>query len=446
MTSCAEAKPDPSMRRGACPSLASPMQTGDGLLVRLRSAGPLMPAELRLLAALAERFGNGVLEVTARGNLQIRGLTASTVGSLGAAITNAGIAIIDGLAVETPPLAGFDPSEIADPRSLADVLRGAIAGQPALMLAPKLSIVVDGGGRFHLKDVAADLRLDALNRGDCVRWLLSLGGTARTARPVALLASERAVPAMMTLLVELSSLGPSARGRDLDADHIRRRWSDGTPAVLDESPRWLPAGIHDFGGGHIVLGLGLAYAQTDAGNLIAFLEQAEEMGATEVRLASRHGLLLLGLDREAAVIARQLAFSHGFLVAPEDPRNHIACCAGRACASALLDTKAVARLAVEAGRDFLDGSLTLHLSGCAKGCARPMVSPLTLVGAPSGYALVVNGTASVAPSAYTDESGIGTALARLNALVRENKDAGESAHSCLTRLGTGPIAAAFEQG
>ena len=26
----------PSLRRGACPSLATPMQTGDGLLVRLR--------------------------------------------------------------------------------------------------------------------------------------------------------------------------------------------------------------------------------------------------------------------------------------------------------------------------------------------------------------------------------------------------------------------------
>lgn len=435
------------MRRGACPSLARPMQTGDGLLVRLRPAGPLTPAELRSLAAAAERFGNGVLEVTARGNLQIRGLTKSTVGQLGAAITNAEITVIDGVAIETPPLAGVDPSEFADSRALADALRGAIAErQPALKLAPKLSIVVDGGGRFHLKDVAADLRLDALDQGHGVRWLLSLGGTARTARAVALLAAERAVPATTELLVQLSSLGPRARGRDLDADLIRSRWSDAAPAVLDESSRWLPAGIHDFGDGGIVLGLGLAYAQTDAGNLIAFLQQAEEKGATEVRLSPRHGLLLLGFDREAAAIARQLAFSYGFLVAPDDPRNHIATCAGRACASALLDTKAVARLAVEVGRDLLDGSLTLHLSGCAKGCARPMASPLTLVGAPSGHALVVNGTASVAPSAYTDENGIRSALARLNALARENKDAGESARSCLTRLGTGPIAAAFQQG
>ncbi|PLU82462.1 hypothetical protein BMJ22_12200, partial [Sinorhizobium medicae] len=63
-----------------------------------------------------------------------------------------------------------------------------------------------------------------------------------------------------------------------------------------------------------------------------------------------------------------------------------------------------------------------------------------------GYGLVVNGTASVAPSAYRDENGIRSAFAALNALVRENKDAGESAWSCLTRLGTAQIGAAFEQG
>ncbi|WP_034855859.1 precorrin-3B synthase [Sinorhizobium sojae] len=447
MTSCA-VKPDPSMRRGACPSLATPMQTGDGLLVRLRPAGALAPTDLRKIAIFAERFGNGLLEVTARGNLQIRGLTASTVAPLAAAIAEAEIAISDGVAIETPPLSGYDPGGIADPRPLAARLRAAIAEhQPELTLAPKLAIVVDGGGRFHLKDVAADLRLDALGGGGGVRWLLSVGGPARSALPVALLASEQVVPAVMEILAELSSLGPGARGRDLDADRIRQCRSDAAlPAVAEEISPWLPAGIHDFGDGRIVLGLGLAYAQTEASALIALVNGVEEMGATEIRLSPRHGFLVLGLSSEAATLAQDLALAQDLLISSDDPRNHIATCAGRACASALMDTKAAARLLAEAGSELLDGSLTVHLSGCAKGCARPTASPLTLVGAPSGHALVVNGTASVAPSAYTDENEIGSALARLNVLVRENKGAGESARSCLTRLGTGPIAAAFEQG
>lgn len=426
------------------------MQTGDGLLVRLRpAAGSLTPGELRALAALAENFGNGILEITARGNLQVRGLTTATVAPLAAGIADSGITIAEGVAIETPPLAGFDPGEIADPRPLAATLRVGIAERrPTLVLAPKLSIVVNGGGRFHLQDVAADLRLDALERADGLHWLMSLGGTARSARPVAVFEQERVVSAVIEVLAELSTLGPGARGRDLDADRMRQRWSPDVelPAMFDEPSPWLPAGIHDFGDGRIVLGLGLAYTQTDAGKLAAFLKGAEEVGATEIRLAPRHGLLVLGLSNEAATLARGHALSQGFLASPDDQRNHIATCAGRACASALMDTKAVARLLAETGSGLLDGSLIVHLSGCAKGCARPVASPLTLVGTPSGQALVVNGTASAAPSAYTDENGIDSALARLNALVRGNKDAGESALSCLTRLGTARIAAAFEQG
>ena len=159
------------MRRGACPSLASPMQTGDGLLVRLRPAADgLTPMEIEALAAAAAACGNGIIEITARGNLQIRGLTASTVPALAAAIGEAGIAIAEGVAIETPPLAGIDPDEIADPRPLASALRARIVcAQPALRLAPKLSIVIDGGGRFPIGEIAADHRHGARDGPDRAR-------------------------------------------------------------------------------------------------------------------------------------------------------------------------------------------------------------------------------------------------------------------------------------
>ncbi len=103
------------MRRGACPSLSTPMMTGDGLLVRLRpEKSGFALAELTAIADAAALCGNGILEITARGNLQIRGLTAQTVPLLSQKIADAGIAIAEGLAIETPPLAGLDPAEIAD--------------------------------------------------------------------------------------------------------------------------------------------------------------------------------------------------------------------------------------------------------------------------------------------------------------------------------------------
>ena len=65
--------PQAPARRGWCPSLMRPMPSGDGLLARVHPRlGILSAAQLRALAEAARRYGNGHLDVTARGNLQIR--------------------------------------------------------------------------------------------------------------------------------------------------------------------------------------------------------------------------------------------------------------------------------------------------------------------------------------------------------------------------------------
>ncbi|OCP15238.1 precorrin-3B synthase [Ensifer sp. LC163] len=457
MTSCAVPTPETtdaaaSMRRGACPSLVAPMPTGDGLLVRLRPLdGSLTLAQFSAVAAAARRFGNGVLEITARGNLQVRGLTALSVPGLAEAIGEAAITVPDGVAIETPPLAGIDPEEITDPRIVAAALRAEIAAQgAAFRLAPKLAIVVDGGGRFHLGEMIADLRLQAFGRGEEIWWNLSLAGTAATAKPIYALRTAAVVPVVIRILEALTNTGPAARGRDLDIDAVQALCPPAAVGI-DIPAAFAPpspvVGIHDLGSAGTVLGLGLAFAQIDAVSLIAFLQQASALGAREIRLTPGHGFFVLGLEREAAAMVQRLAVAQGLRIAADDPRNHIATCAGSTgCASAWMDTKAMARLWVETVPDLLDGSLTVHLSGCVKGCARPRASALTLVGAPSGYALVVNGAAKDGANAYTDENGMKSALERLAGLVRENKDAGESARSCLTRLGAARVSAAFEQG
>ena len=67
-------------RRGACPALSAPMQTGDGLLSRISLGEPIRPAELATICRLCEAHGNGVINISARGNLQVRGLTTETAG------------------------------------------------------------------------------------------------------------------------------------------------------------------------------------------------------------------------------------------------------------------------------------------------------------------------------------------------------------------------------
>ena len=65
-------------RRGACPGLSVPMPTGDGLLVRLLPIGTIPLDAFTALCAAARSHGNGVIEITARGSIQVRGLTAAS--------------------------------------------------------------------------------------------------------------------------------------------------------------------------------------------------------------------------------------------------------------------------------------------------------------------------------------------------------------------------------
>lgn len=440
-----------SMRRGACPSLAAPMITGDGLLVRLRPAAQgFSLRELGDIADAALACGNGILEVTARGNLQVRGLTDETVPVFAASITDAGIEISAGLAIETPPLAGFDPTEIADSRPLAMELRAALSARvPVLSLAPKLSVIIDGAGRLHLGGVTADIRVHAIGDDGRVLWLLSIAGTALSAQPIALIEGAAIVPAIMDILEILAAMGPFARARELDVAALRHRFSSGDDmsAPVSAAPAPSPAGIHDFDEDGAVLGVRLAFGQVHADNLKVFLEALDSLGATDIRLAPGHGMLVMGIGRERIAAAQALALGHGLRAFPDDPRNHIAACAGiGACASSRIDTRGVARLLVEEAPSLLDGSMTVHVSGCAKGCARPSASPLTITAAPFGHGLVVNGPASAAPNAYIEENNIRTAIVQLDRLVCESKRAGESARSCLTRLGADVITAAVQQG
>ena len=135
MTSAATYLPQ---RRGACPGLSVPMPSGDGLLARLRPSGTISLLAFAALCAAAREFGNGVIEITGRGSIQIRGLTAASAPLFADSITALAIAADDGVPVHTDALAGLDAEEILDAGSIAADLRRTLAHTSlAERLAPK---------------------------------------------------------------------------------------------------------------------------------------------------------------------------------------------------------------------------------------------------------------------------------------------------------------------
>ena len=127
-------------RRGACPGLSAPMLTGDGLLVRFMPVDAISLDAFVAICAAAREHGNGVMEITARGSVQVRGLTADSAPRFATAMAALDIAAVEGVPVIADPLAE-DPERLIDATTLAAGLRRALAGA-GLALAPKLSVVV----------------------------------------------------------------------------------------------------------------------------------------------------------------------------------------------------------------------------------------------------------------------------------------------------------------
>jgi precorrin-3B synthase len=441
---------DPSRRRGACPGLTAPMQTGDGLLVRLTGSGSTIGLDAAAaLCAAARRHGNGIIEVTARGSIQIRGLTAASAPAFADAVAPLGIAAGDGIPILTDPLAGLAPAPATDAHRVAGALRQWLAAASfAALLGPKVSVVIDGGSALHLDDLRADIRLRA-GTGQA-GWQVGLGGDAASATTLGSVAPEAALEAAARLVETLAQHGPQARARDV----IRNRGSGAfTPAIahlLTQAPGPAPRprseaiGIHPLRDGRLGLGIGLAFGHTDAAALDALIERAGHAGASGLRTAPDRALIVIGLAAGTAAALAADAESLGFITRRADPRRYVVACAGAPiCAAAEIPARALGPLTSSAAAPILDGSSTIHVSGCPKGCAHPGASALTIVGGQGGCGLVVDGSARDQPRATIAAAALPSGIASIAQEVARAKRPGERSADTLARLGAAPLAAIF---
>jgi precorrin-3B synthase len=376
----------PSMRRGACPGLSAPMQTGDGLLARLLPTGTITLDAMANLAAAALRYGNRIIEITSRGSIQVRGLTRESAPAFADAVAELAIPAHDGMPVIADPLAGIDPHQVIDANRLAAALRAALAEQSfAARLAPKISVAIDGGGALHLDALPADIRLRAVAAAGGPRLHVSAGGDAASAASLGTIARADAIDTVVRLLHEIATHGPDARARD-----VIRGATAGASAPAREPAD--PIGPHRLRRNKVAVGIGFPFGHTDTGLLKSLLRAAHEAGATGVRTAPGRALLVVGLTRPDAELFTAAARRLDFIVEPRDPRRRLIACAGAPiCASGEIEARALAREVAREGISLLKRNETIHISGCAKGCAYQGVATLTAVGRDGACDLFVEG-------------------------------------------------------
>ncbi|TCR64115.1 precorrin-3B synthase [Bosea sp. BK604] len=405
------ALPKEALRRGWCPSTLRPMETGDGWLVRLHPPGnALSPRQLGRIAELAQEHGNGLVEISARGNLQLRGVTAETHPALVEALLSEGLvdeAEGDGpqRLTLTSPLAGHDPSDLIDAAALAAAIEASSRSIPGL--PAKTCIVVDGGGTLSLDHVAADLRVVAIGSGKVAigtprgRWL----GPAAPA----------AVPDIVASLLHgfaagLPTFAAVRRMRDLPEAGLsgmiaKCGLAETQPPARRPAPK--RAGVPSLGPSCFAVLIGLPFGRSDAATLAQLGAAAEARGSTTIRFSPWRGLAFVDLDWIQAQALVGLADELGLITQNTDPRLSVQACAGApACLRGETRASRDAATLAEAAAPLLAAGLKLHVSGCVKSCANPGPADLTLVGHEGHYDAVFSGTTRDKPAGRLDLSQI----------------------------------------
>ena len=148
------------MKRGWCPTVHEPMPSGDGLLIRVKPfGGRLSSAMLRTLPDIAASCGNGAIELTGRGNIQLRGLSAATAPRAAQALVAAGLADPDPVrearrnVIAVPPcddaLVAAVEAMLADTPGLPAKFRRVVTGSRVLDSLTENSLSALGGGEVR---------------------------------------------------------------------------------------------------------------------------------------------------------------------------------------------------------------------------------------------------------------------------------------------------------
>ena len=387
--------------KGWCPDALRPMLSGDGLLLRLRVSCGELPLKLaREIADWSQDFGNGALDLSSRGALQLRGVRAAALPALTERLREAGLIAANPEAeavrnVAVSPFAGLDPAAPCDVRPYARAWEAELSRNPALWALPgKFGASFDAGA-FPL-GLHADLMFRAIASD---AFIVGLGKNAALGP----FSGDRLVSVATALARAFLALRetPADRMRDALRAHGLSAFAEvaglsPTPqaAAPTKAPDWI--GAHALGDAAFV-GFALPFGRLAAADLAGLADLAERAGGTALRLTPWRGVLAPLPSLAAAIDLADGARDLGVIVDPNNPLLAVAACPGApACASALGETRELARQLAP----FLDprsDGVALHVSGCPKGCAHPAAAPLTVVATERGYDLIIRGRADAAP-------------------------------------------------
>jgi precorrin-3B synthase len=362
------------------------MAEADGLLARIRvPGGRLSLAQWAGLGRVAAAHGSGVLELTSRANVQVRGIDPVAVGAVVDELVELGVAHPDPARdgrrnVVATPAAGLDPTEVADVRPVLDELVQCLVADGDGM-HPKAGVLVDGGGAISVRGRRADVAFGAarVRRTGEVVFEVRVGGALPLVdEPSSAVAVVRADEVPAVAVAALTSTSGERSTTDALNGLDRIEAADLDRAMPEASA---PLGVHEQTGGGYLVGAAPMLGRLDPALVDAIAVAAVRHGAVDIRVTPWRGLLVGGVA-DAGLLADLGRL--GLVTDGADPAARVVACAGRTgCASGTVDTIGDGFSVIAALRCG-DTAPRVHLSGCEKRCASHAAHDVTLVGRDDG--------------------------------------------------------------
>ncbi|WP_067666482.1 precorrin-3B synthase [Nocardia miyunensis] len=380
----------------SCPGVLRLHEAADGPLARIRlPGGRLRPDQLLALAEAARDLGDGGIELTSRGNVQLR-----RIGDAGALADRLGAA--DLLPSRThervrnivaSPLSGR-LGGLADVRDLIPRLDDALRAAPALAELPGRVLFTLDDGRGDVSGLGGDFGIHAVSADD---YALLLGGRDSGIR----VPHAQTVEVLLAAAHEFQGLrGERWRLHEIPDGLARIVAALGVEPADDllesPAPQDIPIGWCTQDDGLVSLGAGVRLGALP-GRTAEFLAAVDR----PVVVTPWRSLVLSDLDEWTAEQVVRVLAPMGLIFDAASPWLLVTACAGRpGCAKSRTDVRADAAEAVTEGRispngtprpghDLAASEITVpgrqHWSGCERRCGRPRGDVTDVVAEPAGY-------------------------------------------------------------
>ncbi|WP_067686523.1 precorrin-3B synthase [Nocardia jejuensis] len=389
----------------SCPGVLRLHQAADGPLARIRvPGGQLTSEQLEALAAATVDLADGTIELTSRGNLQLR--QVRDAGALEERLTAAGL--LPSASHErvrniiASPLSGRIGGW-SDVHPLVPALDQGLQADSRLADLPGRVLFTLDDGRGDVSGLGGDIGVHAL---DETTYALLLAGRDTGVR----VSGEDAVDLVLAAAHAFLELRDGhwrvhelPEGTARLTDHLLSRQTGLTTSsdIVEVGARQdVPIGWLVQSDERVALGAGVRLGSLPA-------RTAEFIAAIErpILLTPWRSLIVTDLDEWTAEQVVRVLAPMGLLFDAASPWLLVSACAGQpGCAKSLTDVRADVAEAVESGRVAPSGAAQFplagleaaeivasgrqHWSGCDRRCGRPRGEVTDIIATPDGYRII----------------------------------------------------------